>query len=114
MDNTAPSRQAAYRKRLREKGYRFVQGWVDADGFSVKGYEGKDGGKTELTLDRLLEVLSHVTAGADEAFTARLYGNLASHARGIRELWDLARKSPDLFGVPEEKKSMTRKEPELF
>jgi hypothetical protein len=91
-----------------------VQGWVDADGFSVKGYPGKDGRKTALTLNQLLEELARVTAGMDEAFTARLYGELASYAGGVRELWDLARKSPDLFSEPEEKNKSPRNQRELL
>jgi hypothetical protein len=114
MDNTAPTRQAAYRKRLREKGYRFVQGWVDADGFSVKGYPGKDGKKTGLTLNQLLEELTRVTAGVDEAFTARLYGELASYAGGVRELWDMVQKSSDLFSETKEKNKSPQNQRDLF
>jgi hypothetical protein len=33
----------------------------------------------------------------DEAFTLRLYGELAAYAKGVRELWDLSRMNQELF-----------------
>jgi hypothetical protein len=45
----------------------------------------------------LIEVLERVTTGTDEGFAAKLFGELAVYAQGIRELREISRQSPGLF-----------------
>jgi hypothetical protein len=78
-----------------------MQIWVDAEGFPARASEGADVMEPELTLSRFQEELLRLTTGADEAFAARLYGELVAHAQGIREVWDLARTAPLLFSIEE-------------
>lgn len=101
MARTAADHQAAFRKRMQAKGYRLKQIWVDADGFPGKGYKEQDVNNSELSLSQLNDELVRLTTGADDLFAARLYGELVSYARGVRELWDLTCMSPDLFKAAE-------------
>jgi hypothetical protein len=90
---------------MNEKGYKFIHVWVDAEGFpGAGGSKGKDIKKLKLTLGQLNDELARITEGADETFIARLYGELALYARGVRERWDLSRKSPELFKVEESRR----------
>ncbi|MDR2784641.1 MAG: hypothetical protein LBB83_01870 [Treponema sp.] len=97
MDRTAADRQAAFRQRMKARGYRLMQVWVDAEGFPGKAV-GRSGVKpSEMTLTQLEDVLVRVIEGTDEVFTLRLYGELAAFAKGVREVWDLSRMNQDLF-----------------
>jgi hypothetical protein len=112
MDRTAADRQAAFRKRMKARGYRLMQVWVDAEGFPGKAAQRGGIKKPEMSLSQLQDVLARVIEGADEAFTLRLYGELAAFAKGVREVWDLSRINRKLFRQEEdEKKSRV---PELF
>jgi hypothetical protein len=102
MDKRAAERQAAYRKRMKERGYRLLQVWVDAEGFPGKAQERNGAHKQALTLSELEDVLVRVTEGTDEAFKARLFGELAAYAKGARELRDLARIKARLLDQGEE------------
>ena len=97
MGKTVANRQAAYRKRMKARGYRLVQVWVDAEGFPVKVGDVDGVKKPGLTFDQLKEMLVRVTAGADEAFALRLYGELAAVAQELRKVWDVSRMNQDLF-----------------
>jgi hypothetical protein len=110
VDRTAAKRQAAFRKRMQVKGYRLIQIWVDDEGFPRCGSQGADVKKRKLTLSRLLEELARLTVGTDADFTARLYGELASYAGNVRELWGLTKMSPELFNIESESEDNTEKE----
>jgi hypothetical protein len=97
MDRKAADRQAAYRKRMKARGFRLMQVWVDAEGFPGKAAEREGAKKQELTLEQFEEVLVRLTSGTDEAFVPRLYGELAAYAKGVRETWDLSRMNQELF-----------------
>jgi hypothetical protein len=97
---------------MKEKGYRFMQVWVDAEGFPGKAAQRGGARKSEMTLDQLQDVLFRVTQGADEDFKLRLYGELAAFAKGVREVWDLSRMNRELFRQEEEKNKISV--PELF
>jgi hypothetical protein len=114
MDNTAAERQAAFRKRMKDRGFRLMQIWVDAEGFPGKSKAGRQSPRPEYSLDQLLDVLAHVTVGADESFQAKLYGELAVYARGIREAWDLSRQSQELFTVEDESNKHKKDQLTLF
>jgi hypothetical protein len=86
---------------MQARGFRLKQVWVDAEGFLGKGTKAGGMERPAMTLSQLLDELVDITAGTDETFEKRLYGELAAYARGIRELWELTRMSPDLFRVPE-------------
>ncbi|MDR1863533.1 MAG: hypothetical protein LBQ67_06405 [Treponema sp.] len=97
MALTATERQAAFRRRMKERGFRLMQIWVDAEGFPGRSRAGRQSPRPEYTKDQLIEVLEHVTTGTDEDFTAKLFGELAAYAKGVRELWEISRQSPKLF-----------------
>ncbi|MDR1904865.1 MAG: hypothetical protein LBQ88_21605 [Treponema sp.] len=94
MDYTAAERQARFRKRMQERGYRLMQIWVDAEGFPGRSKAGRQTPRPEYTLDQFLALLSQVTDGTDEGFQTKLYGELAVYARGVREAWDVAQSVP--------------------
>jgi len=67
-------------------GYRMKQMWVDSAVFPGKAGEVVNGGrqaKKELTPEEFQAELTLVLKGMDRSFTERLYGELASYARGI-------------------------------
>jgi hypothetical protein len=99
MDRTAADRQAAFRKRLKARGYRLMQVWVDAEGFPGKAAERGGAKKQELTLKEFEDMLVRLTAGTDDNFAPRLYGELAAYAKGVREVWDLSRMNRELFSI---------------
>jgi hypothetical protein len=113
MDKRAAERQAAYRKRMQDRGYRLLQVWVDAEGFPGKAQERSGAHKQELTLDQLEAELVRLSVDTDEAFKARLFGELAAYAKGARVLRDLTRMSPELFNqeVLEERRIKEEKTP---
>jgi hypothetical protein len=67
-----------------------------------------------MSLDQLFTVLAEITAGTDEAFQTRLYGELAAYARGVRKLRDNSRMSPDLFQEGEKNRKTRKIQQELF
>ena len=97
MSKTVANRQATYRKRMKARGYRLVQVWVDGAGFPGKVSDVDGEKKPALTFDQLKALLVQVTSGADEDFALRLYGELAATAQELRKIWDLFRMNQDLF-----------------
>jgi hypothetical protein len=97
MDYTAAKRMAAFRRRMREKGFKCKQIWVDTQGFPGIGGPDKASRKNYLDQPGFLEELEAVIQGTDPDFSRRLYGELASYARGLRELWNLDKRNPSLF-----------------
>jgi hypothetical protein len=97
MDYTAAKRMAAFRARMREKGFKQKQIWVDSQGFPGLGGPDKAAKKNFLDRGVFLDEVQKAIEGTDEAFARRLYGELAAYARGLRELWNLDKRNPSLF-----------------
>jgi hypothetical protein len=96
------------------KGFRLKQIWVDDEGFPGGGRKPREAVKPTEPLGQLFDELVRVTAGIDEDFKARLYGELAFYERGIRELRLLSRMNPDLFSIAKPELKRVNIEQELF
>jgi hypothetical protein len=105
MDRTAAERQTAFRRKMRARGYRQKQIWVDAEGFPGRGGGALGFFRPSMTLEQLTAELVRLTGGMDEEFARRLYAELAAHARGIkamREETRLQKELPELYGGKKE------------
>ncbi|MDR3140026.1 MAG: hypothetical protein LBT95_10220 [Treponema sp.] len=114
MNKTSAERQAAFRKRMNDRGFRLKQIWVDKEGFPGNGRKGREALQPPMSLDQLVNELVRLTEGIDENFKSRLYGELAAYARGVRELMNLTRLSPELFQIKESEDNKKKFEFELF
>jgi hypothetical protein len=101
MKRTAAERQAAYKKRMREKGFKLLQVWVDEDGFPARSNTKGGVYRKELTRLELESVLVRVTDGTDDSFNLRLYAEIADYAKSARAVWDAAHLQLPLFGQKE-------------
>ena len=97
MDYTAAKRMADFRRRMKEKGFKQKQIWVDDQGFPGKAGSPRSPKIVSLTRDDFLTVLDSLVQGTDESFSHRLYQELSAYARGLRELWNMDKRNPSLF-----------------
>jgi hypothetical protein len=102
MALSAAERQAAFRKRMRSKGFRHKQVWIDYSGFisNASGTAGAD--KPCISLFDLLDYIDTFVKGMSDYEAQRLYAELAAYGKGLRGVWEVGRLQPDLFDSPEE------------
>jgi hypothetical protein len=101
MALSSAERQAAFRKRMKSKGFRLKYVWVDYQGFisDASGTAGSD--KPCISLFKLLDHIDDFVQGMSAFEAERLYAELAAYGKGIRGVWEAGRLQPDLFDLAE-------------
>jgi hypothetical protein len=104
-DRTAAKRQAHFRRRMKEKGFKLKQIWVDTEGFPGKAGGGLRQVRPMMTVDELLAEIVRLTGNTDPDFNRRLCGELYAYAKGLKAIWEDARRTPGLPGMDGERKN---------
>jgi hypothetical protein len=90
MAKTAAERMAAYRARMKAKGFKQKPVWVDYDYHFVGSKSPVDGlGRERITGNQLTRRLKEITEGMDDDSTCELFAELAVHAKWLRNRWDV-------------------------
>lgn len=88
MAKTAVERQADFKARMYEKGFKRKQTWVDEDGFIV-GPETVEGGvRPKATYAKFLKELKTLINPMADDEKEEIYAELLVHVRAFRQRWD--------------------------